>query len=286
MSLVPAVLAGLAAAVAVAGPGESGRLSEALPRAAVPADLLARGHSRLQVLGRASRAGPLRALVPAGAAAAGLLASGPALAVVAGLVAAVLDAALRRRVRLLALAAERRGAGEACAVLAGELRAGRPAAAALEAAAAVAVGPFRRRLSAGAASARFGGDTAAALRDGTGGPPTGVPQAAAGLAACWSVCAGTGSGLAAAVDRLEQGLRSEAEARRAVQSELAGPRATAGLLAVLPLAGIGLAAGLGARPGHVLLGTTAGGVCLVLGVGLDLLGLAWSRRIGRAAGAD
>ena len=290
---LPAVLAGLAAALAVAGPGESGRLSASLPRRA-QTDLVARGRAGLDALAGRSLAGPHRgvarvaagAVAPVAAAAVGLVASGPALALVAALGAAVLGAALRRRVRVAALAAERRGAGEACALLAAELRAGRSAGQALEAAAAVAVGPFRGRLLAGAACARFGGDTAAALRDDAGGSPTGVPEAAAGLAACWSVCAGTGSGLADAVDRLEQGLRGEAEARRAVDAELGGPRATAGLLAVLPLAGIGLAAGLGARPGHVLLETTVGGVCLVLGVGLDLLGLAWSRRIARAAGAD
>ena len=283
---LPAVLAGLAAAVAVAGPDEPGRLSAALPVHGPRTDLVARGRAGLGALRGGSLTVPLRLTAPVAAAAVGLIASGPALAVVAALGAAVLGGALRRRVRAAALDAERRGAGEACALLAAELRAGRSAAQALDAAAAVADGPFRERLLAGAAAARFGGDTAAALREAGSGLPTGVPEAAGGLAACWSVCAGTGSGLAAAVDRLEQGLRGEADARRAVQAELAGPRATAGLLAVLPVAGIGLAAGLGARPGHVLLETTVGGLCLVLGVSLDLLGLAWSRRIARAAGAD
>lgn len=279
MSLLPALLAGLAAAVAVSGPGESGRLSAALAPS---------GTSRSWAAPRVP-AGLVRTAVVTGPCAVGVAAlvlSGPALALVAGALTGVVAGALRRRARTAALRAERRGAGEGCAVLAAELRAGRSPAQALEAAAAVAVGPFRDRLLAGAATARFGGDTASVLGHAVGAAATGVPEAVAGLAACWTVCAGTGSGLAAAVDRLEQGLRSAAEARRAVEAELAGPRATAGLLAVLPLAGIGLAAGLGARPGHVLLETAVGGVCLVLGVALDLVGLAWSRRIARAAGAD
>ncbi len=213
---------------------------------------------------------------------AGLLLSGLPLGLVAAAVTAagLASAARQRSARLLRR--ERAGAGEACGVLAAELRAGRSAGQALEAAAEVAVGPFADRLRAGATAAGFGGDVAAAL---LAGPATGVPQVAAGLAACWQVCAGTGSGLAAAVERLEEGLRADAAARRAVEAELAGPRATAGLLAGLPLLGVLLAAALGARPLHVLLDTAVGGVCLVLGVGLDLLGLVWTRRIARVAGA-
>ena len=74
--------------------------------------------------------------------------------------------------------------------------------------------------------------------------------------------------------------------RRAVEAELAGPRATAGLLAVLPLGGLLLAAGLGADPVHQLLHTPLGAACAVLGVGLDLLGLAWTARLVRRAGKD
>ncbi len=211
----------------------------------------------------------------------GLLLGGPVLAAVGVLLAVTAVDALARRTRARAAGQERRAAGEACAALASELRAGRPAGTALEAAAVVAAGPLRDRLRAASGSARLGGDVTQALRQ---GPPTAVPEVVAGLSACWKVCAGTGSGLAAAVERLADGLRARDDARRAVEAELAGPRATAGLLAVLPLAGIGLAAGLGARPVHVLLHTTVGAGCLVLGVVLDLLGLLWSRRIATSAG--
>jgi tight adherence protein B len=101
------------------------------------------------------------------------------------------------------------------------------------------------------------------------------------------VCSTSGSGLAAAVERLEEGLRAEQAQRRAVDAELAGPRATAGLLAVLPAAGLLLAAGLGADPLHVLLTTPLGTVCLVLGLGSRRRGVLWtSRLVSRAGGTS
>jgi tight adherence protein B len=112
-----------------------------------------------------------------------------------------------------------------------------------------------------------------------------VPEVLTGLAACWSVCSAAGHGLAAGVERLEDGLRAAEAQRRAVETELAAPRATAALLAVLPLGGIWLAVALGAHPVHVLLHTPVGMVCLALGVALDGLGLLWTARlVARAVG--
>ena len=186
------------------------------------------------------------------------------------------------RGRARAVAAERRAVVEACAVLAAELRAGRASGQGLHAAAAVAVGPSREVLRAGAASAGLGGDVAGALA--AVPPDCAVPDVLRSLAACWSVCAETGSGLAAAVDRLEEGLRADEVLRQALAAELAGPRATAGLLAVLPVVGLLLAAALGADPLQVLLHTPLGLLCLVAGVGLDALGVLWTDRLVRRAG--
>ena len=177
---------------------------------------------------------------------------------------------------------EREGAVEALSVLSSELRAGRPANQALEAAAEVATGPLASALSAAAAAAMLGADPVAALL--RAADASAVPQLLRGLAACWQVCAGTGSSLASAVERLADSLRAEQAQRLAVDSELAGPRATAALLALLPLAGIALAAGLGARPLHVLLHTPVGIGCLAAGLGLELLGLWWTGRLVAAAG--
>jgi tight adherence protein B len=276
--LLPAVLAGAAAAVAVGLPTPS-RLLLLAPRtepysSTSSAALLVR-------LGRLG--GRRRVLGMMLLALGGLPTFGPEVLLVP---LALLGAERVARVRRARAAREqeRQQAGEACAVLAGELRSGRSAAQALTAAADVATGAVRLALLAASSSAGLGGDVPAALLGKASA--SAAPELLAGLGACWQVCAGTGSGLAMAVDRLEEGLRAEQGQRLAVAAELAGPRATAGLLACLPLAGIGLAAALGARPVHVLLHTTIGLACAVLGVGLDGLGVWWTGRlVARVGGA-
>lgn len=194
---------------------------------------------------------------------------------------------LRTRVaRPRAVEREQARAVEACVVLAAELRAGRSAAPALEAAAAVACGPAASALRSAASAASLGGDVPAALAGPAGGPEaSAVPELLRGLGACWTVCSTTGSGLAAAVDRLAEAQRAAAAQRRAVAVELAGPRATARLLALLPVVGLLMAAGLGAAPLQFLLWTPAGRLCLVLGLLLEVAGLRWTARLAsRAAG--
>jgi tight adherence protein B len=105
------------------------------------------------------------------------------------------------------------------------------------------------------------------------------------LAACWEVAEGSGAGLATATDRLAAGLRAEEAQRREISAQLAGPRTTARLLAVLPVFGLLLAAGLGGDPVHVLLGTPYGLACLSAGVALDIAGVLWTERIASAAEA-
>jgi tight adherence protein B len=221
-----------------------------------------------------------------GVALAGLLTGvvvGPVPALLAALVAAAGARARRRHAAAAGRRQERARAVEACGALAAELRAGRSPAEALAAAAEVATGPSRSALVHAAGAAGLGSDPAAALR-GEGSAGTAVPDVLRALAACWTVCAGSGGGLAAAAERLEQGLRADQAQRRAVAAELAGPRATAGLLAVLPVAGLLLAAGLGADPLHVLLHTPIGLVCLTAGLLLDGLGLWWTGRLVARAG--
>ena len=269
--LVPALLAAAAVAVLLGLPAPYRRPPPARPAAGEPP----------VGPGTAWGAAGARA-APAAALVAGLLLAGPP----AALVLAVLAVAARRAAAARVAARERRaeqaGAQEALSVLAGELRAGRSPGDALQAAATVATGPFARAVSSAARATRLGADPVLALREGAASGA--VPEVLTGLAACWQVCGSTGSSLAAAVERLSDALRSQHAVRLAVEAELAGPRATAGLLAVLPLAGIALAAGLGARPLHVLLHSAVGSACLLLGVGLDLLGLWWTGRLVAAAG--
>lgn len=173
---------------------------------------------------------------------------------------------------------EQARAMEACAVLSAELRAGRSAAHALAAAAGAASGPTARVIGSAASAAALGGDVPGALTA-PSAQAVAVPGLLRGLAACWTLCSTTGSGLATAVERLEQAERDAAARRRDIDVELAGPRATARLLALLPALGLVMSAGLGAAPLHVLLGTTVGRISLALGVVLELVGLRWTSRL-------
>jgi tight adherence protein B len=67
-----------------------------------------------------------------------------------------------------------------------------------------------------------------------------------------------------------------------VRAELASAHATARLVAVLPLATLGLSTGTGGDPWGFLLGHPAGLACLATGTGLVLGGLAWIDRIADA----
>ncbi|WP_435842356.1 type II secretion system F family protein [Streptomyces laurentii] len=164
-----------------------------------------------------------------------------------------------------------------CGAVAGELKAGWQPAQAL-AFAARTTGALDGQEAAVLAAARFGGDVPEALRraarrDGADG--------LAGLAACWQVAVDGGAGLAAGLDRLETALRAHRDQRERLRAQLAGAWATVAVLAVLPVAGLGLGAALGAQPLEVLLHTPAGFGCLLVGGALEAAGLWWATRIVR-----
>ncbi len=263
-ALLPAVLAGCGAAVVVGLPVPRRRVLASPPAAA--------GRPR----------GRLSGLLPLVVGLAALLPLGPVGAAVAVVLTSVARRALVARAATTARAAERAGAAEALAVLAAELRAGRTPEDALDRASCVAVGPARTGFASAAAASRVGGFPHEVLA--TTAHDSAVGDMLRGLSACWRVCQGTGSSLAAAVDRLEEAMHEEAVRRDLLQSELAGPRATATLLAALPGVGLLMAAGLGAHPLHVLLHTPVGAACLAVGIGLDLVGMWWTGRIVAAAG--
>ena len=64
-----------------------------------------------------------------------------------------------------------------------------------------------------------------------------------------------------------------------VQARLAGPRATAVVLATLPLLGVGLGQAMGAAPLRVLCDTVVGHLLLVVGTALACAGVWWSARL-------
>ncbi|WP_406201936.1 hypothetical protein OH807_22890 [Kitasatospora sp. NBC_01560] len=193
-----------------------------------------------------------------------------------------------RRRRGVTARAGRRAAAivELCAGLAGELRSGATPEQALHVVTTrIAADPeaLRRigaepvaRLAAG----RYGGDVPMAfqlLAELPGG------NGATAISACWRVTADGGSGLAAGLDGVAEALRAEQVLAEEITAELASPRTTIAVLAVLPVAGLLLGAALGAGPVAVLLHTPAGLGCLAGGAVLEGLGLAWTARIVRAA---
>jgi tight adherence protein B len=185
----------------------------------------------------------------------------------------------RRRDRAAAgraAAALRRGVVALCVALVAELRAGRGPQDALAAAVGTLDGPTRAALVEVLGAARVGGDVPDALERAAARP------GAAGLrrvAACWRIAIGRGGGFAPALERVAAALRAEEDAHEEVLAELAGARSTARLLAGLPVFGLVLGSGLGARPVDVLLRTPYGVVCLVVGLALVVVGLAWTDRL-------
>ncbi|WP_289008011.1 type II secretion system F family protein [uncultured Thermomonospora sp.] len=204
--------------------------------------------------------------------------------------------ALLRRVRALAAAVREkhravrlwRGAIiELCDGVAAELHAGRTPEAAFTAAAAVlpaevSVPLLAARRRSGPAGPPDPGDIPAALERLSARPGA---EGLRLLGACWRIGADSGATFATVIADLAAALRDEEAQRREVAAQLAGPRATARLLAGLPLLGLGMAAALGADPLAFLCGTLPGLICLTLGLGLDVLGLWWTNRLARSAEA-
>lgn len=124
------------------------------------------------------------------------------------------------------------------------------------------------------------GDVAAALA-GLSASPGG--RWLADLAVIWSVSEATGAPLADPVARLGAARRAQVALHRELAAQLTGPRATARLLALLPVAGLLLGSGLGGDPTGFLLASAPGRLCLVAGAGLVVAGLLWTRAIVRSA---
>lgn len=226
-------------------------------------DRRATAHPPRVVAGCLAGAVPLAALVLGGA----------LLAIAAAAGAGVGWLVCRDAARGRAAAAERAELGAAVRALIGELEAGAQPPAVLRAAAAVAP----RHASV------FGEAAVVAARAGDAGGVLAADPRTRAIGLAWRLGTDCGVALADVLATVAADLRVEEDHRRAVESALSGPRASAVLLSGLPLVGIALGVAMGARPLAVLTESTAGRALCCAGVLLDAAGVLWIRRILRRA---
>jgi len=180
----------------------------------------------------------------------------------------------RRRLR----AADTAAVLEVCDLLTAELTVGRPPGAALRSA-----GEQWPPLGSVADAFHLGADVPAALRSLAAERPGAADLRL--VAGAWEVAHHSGHGLATALARTSRGIRARRRTRRLVDSELASARATARLVALLPLAVLLMGSGAGSDPWGFLLTTPIGLACLAAGLALIALGLWWIERLADAAAA-
>lgn len=170
----------------------------------------------------------------------------------------------------------RRAAVELVAAFAAELRAGQPVRQAFVRAQQSSPGDVAAHA---VAVADLGGDVPRALELIAAKSELPVLRS---LGALWRVAEGSGAGLAQAADRLAIAEAESELARAELSAQLAGPRATARVLAGLPLLGMLLGSGLGASPLAWLLGSFWGWLILAAGCALEVAGLWWISRLTRS----
>ncbi|MFF0770090.1 type II secretion system F family protein [Nonomuraea wenchangensis] len=169
---------------------------------------------------------------------------------------------------------------ELCQALSAELSTGRTPGEALTRAMSAITVPEPDLLRPVLAAARDGGDVPAALTNAA--PPQGG-EGLRQLAACWQVSITAGAGLAALTDRAAATLRTAQLHSQDVSAQLAGPRTTAKMLAVLPVLGLLMAATLNMHPLRFLLGSLPGVTCLATGIALNACGLWWTHHMSTEA---
>ena len=194
----------------------------------------------------------------------------PGLGVPAGILAAVAVGG-GRLVRRRRLAREVRDRAdrvlESCELLASELSAGQPPGAALSRAASgwPPLQPAAEEFS-------LGGSVPARLRRLAEQPGADDLRL---VAAAWELSHRTGDGLADALHRCAAALRESGATRRLVEGELASARATARMVAALPVLTLVLGSGAGGDPVSFLVGHPLGWACLAGGLLFGFLGLWW-----------
>lgn len=229
--------------------------------------LTARGRRCGRVIGIAA------AILIAGASAA----ISPALVIVSVIAGAALVAWRRRRHLSGGRHAEGQSLSAALELLIGELRVGAPPGKAFAIAGAEAPPPVGDALQAVAVRAALGADVVAGLLAAAVGST--VPGYWFRLAASWELATRHGLAISVLMRAAHRDIVNRQRFSEGVGAALAGARATAAILALLPAFGVVLGQMIGAHPIRFLLGGGLGGILLVLGVVLVAAGLVWADRI-------
>lgn len=181
----------------------------------------------------------------------------------------------RAQVHARHTAGRREEVAQATQVVAGQLRIGAVPSTALAHAARDCTA-----LEGAAATQRIGGDVGQALlRVGAEEGREGLQS----LARAWELAERTGAPMAALAGQVGEQVRADRQTSQVVQAELSGPRATARLLAGLPLVGLAMARMVGGHPVTFLTGSLPGLCCLAVGVGLACAGVLWTEQMAAAA---
>lgn len=206
---------------------------------------------------------PSRSILAAAgvAAAVGALASGPVAAVIGGAYAGLAVRGVLRHRSVAAAMSERSRRLDGLCSLAADLRAGLPVP--LDAAPAGTLPP----------------KTVPAAEDAADPRCQATDRITVLARASGRLAEQTGAPLAELIERIEADSRAMDRARASAAAQASGARATAWLLAGLPLGGIALGYGIGVDPLHVLLHTPIGAGCAVTAIALQFGGLAWTERL-------
>lgn len=183
----------------------------------------------------------------------------------------------RRRRRGRRAGREGRALETAIDVLVGELRAGAHPVCAFDVAADESDGPVANACRAVAARARLGADVAAGMH--SVAAASALPAQWHRLAVCWQLACEHGLAMSTLMRAAARDIAERQRFSAQVASAMAGARASAAILASLPILMVVLGQLIGARPLGFLLAGHVGGWLLVVGVTLMCAGLLWSDRI-------
>ncbi|RDI66022.1 type II secretion system F family protein [Nocardia pseudobrasiliensis] len=195
------------------------------------------------------------------------------------MVGATVGTRLRRGRKEQRRIAQCRALADGLAVVIGELRVGAHPGAAAATAAEESDGTAAHAFAACAARSRLGGRPADGLRD----PHAPIATELARIAEAWQLADQHGLALADLLTTARADLLARIRFRDRTRAALAGPRATATILAALPLLGITLGHLMGASPLSILLHPGPGALLLPLGTALACTGILWTDALTRKA---